>query len=85
MDAGMSEEQPKAESDYIGQLVRACTLSIVNGFPKVTITTDGKLPRSFPRCELLSVNPQGAHNYSADPVKVLGWIHTQTMRGAPCS
>jgi len=78
----MSEDQTKPVGSYIEQLVNVCTLSIMNGFPRVTITTEGKLPRSFPRCELLSVNPQGAHNYSADPVKVLGWIHKQTMRRA---
>ena len=57
-----------------GSLISVCIDGILAGQCAVTFSSAQKAPRGFPVIELLSVGTSGAHNYSADPIKVLAWI-----------
>lgn len=69
----------KAQDDgVLTALVMQSAIAVLAGQPTVTISSTGKRPPGFPRGELLSVNPSGAHNYAVNPIKVLAWIHSRT-------
>lgn len=55
-------------------LVAECAAVVLAGGRTVTISVTGKIPRGFPRGELLSVGTNGARNYAIDPIKLLAWI-----------
>lgn len=61
------------------ELETACITAHLGGQDHVTLTfpKGAKIPKGFPRRELLSVNPAGDRNYSFDPLKVLMWLREQ--------
>lgn len=79
----MLEAAARADDDGgMVALVMRCALAVAAGEPTVTISTNGKAPKEFPRGELLSVGTNGARNYAVDPIKVMAWIHKATCRRA---
>ena len=74
----------KAQDDGgLTALVMQCAFAVIAGQKTVTISTTGKRPSGFPRCELLSVGTDGSHNYAVCPIKAMAWIHSRTTRKTP--
>jgi len=69
-----------APEDQLAELVVTCARACISGQLTVTISASSKLPKGFPRGELLSIGTNGARNYACHPVKVLAWIHAQTSK-----
>jgi len=65
------------------ELINKCTLAILNG-TRVYLTHSkaSKMPRSFPRGEIMCVNEnQGTLTKLYDPIKVLAWLQKEIKNG----
>jgi hypothetical protein len=75
----MSGDREKILAD----IAMTCALACAAGAQTVTLAVRGKIPKGFPRAELLSVGSNGESNYAADPVRVLAWVRSVAAR--PCA
>jgi hypothetical protein len=64
----------------IEQLCFDCARALLAGTNiTLSLPKGASWPKGFPRGELMSVHPEGAHNVSFDPARVLTWLQ-RTVR-----
>lgn len=74
----MAASDPAGDGVALTALAMSCTLAILSGQTRVTISTKTRPPKGFPRGDLLSVGTNGSRNYAVCPVKVMAWIQRRT-------
>lgn len=64
------------------ELIHRCTTAILEGTNVyLTLITGCKLPRSFPRGELMCVNEnEGSTTKLYDPIKILAWLQKEIKK-----